>query len=323
MVNNNFTKNLVSICVPTYNRSNLIGELLDSVLAQTYTNFEIIITDNSDNLKTKELIESKYKDERIKYLKNEKNLGMGGNTLKALSYLNGEYLTFTPDDDIWIDKNKIQKQVKFLEKNHDINIVYSNAKSIDYNGNELDEFSSIYKDKRNNSSIVISATELLPGTQTKYFLNILTTIIRSVKLLDVFKESWKFGSEEYMCYYIASTNEKVGFIYDETVALREAEHFRTVVEDGKIVDWKKRKDIRIRQMFNIYNTLITLYPESKVKLETKQVQNKLARYLIGQARASKSFTLLLQTIFSCSLFFRKFSLLVTFRSKTKSGKSFG
>ena len=136
-------------------------------------------------------------------------------------------------------------------------------------------------------------------------------------------ESFAFGSEEYFCYYMASTNEKIGFIYDKTVALREAEHYRTAVEDGQIVDWKKRKDIRIRQMFNIYNTLTTLHPESKEKLETSQVQNFLARHLIGQAKASKSISLLLQTILSCSLFFRKFSLMDTLRLKLKVGKSFG
>jgi glycosyltransferase involved in cell wall biosynthesis len=323
MSSGKYTKGLVSICIPTYNRSNLIGELLDSILAQTYTDFEIIITDNSDNLKTKELMESRYQDERIKYFKNEMNLGMGGNTLKAFSHINGEFLTFTPDDDIWIDKNKLQKQVEFLDNNQETNIIYSNAKSIDYNGNELDEFSSVYKNEQNRSSILLDATELLPGNQTNYFLNILTPVLRSEKLIEVFKESWRFESEEYMCYYIASIDKKIGFIYDKTVALREAEHYRTAVEDGKIVDWKKRKDIRIRQMFNIYNTLTTLHPESKEKLETSQVQNFLARYLIGQAKASKSISLLLQTIFSCSLFFRKFSLIDTLKLKPKGGKSFG
>jgi glycosyltransferase involved in cell wall biosynthesis len=316
-------QSLVSICVPTYNRANLIEELLDSILVQTYPNFEIIITDNSDNLKTKELVESKYKDERIKYFKNEKNLGMGGNTLKAFNHVNGEYLTFTPDDDIWIDKDKLKKQVKFLEENIDINIVYSNAKSIDYNGNELEEFSSIYEDNKKNNSIFLSATELLPGNQTNYFLNILTPVLRTEKLIDVFKESWRFESEEYMCYYIASVNEKIGFIYDKTVALREAEHYRTAIEDGKVVDWKKRKDIRIRQMFNIYGTLTTLHPETKEKLESAQVQNFLAKHLIGQAKASKSLLLLLQTIASCYLFFRKFSLKETIKIKNKVGKSFG
>ena len=76
-------------------------------------------------------------------------------------------------------------------------------------------------------------------------------------------------------------------------------------------------------MFNVYNTLTTLHPESKEKLETPNVQNYLARHLIGQAKASKSFSLLVQTIASCYLFFRKFSLKETLILKKKVGKSFG
>lgn len=318
---NDYKKGLVSICVPTYNRPNLISELLDSILAQTYDNYEIIITDNSDNLKTKELIESKYQNEKIKYFKNEQNLGMGGNTLKALSYVSGEYLTFTPDDDVWIDKDKLKKQISFLNEHSDIDIVFSNAISIDYDGKELSEFSSIYSGSKPFE--ILDATELLPGNNTVYFLNILTSVLRTKKLINIFKESWRFESEEYMCYYIASIDKKIGFIYDKTVALREAEHYRTAIEDGKVVDWKNRKDIRIRQMFNIYNTLTTLHPKSKEKLETSKVQNYLARHLIGQAKASKSLPLLVQTIASCYLFFRKFSLWETLKLKKKGGKSFG
>jgi len=316
-----YKKGLVCICVPTYNRSNLIGELLDSILMQSYDNYEIIITDNSDNLETKELIESKYQNEKIRYFKNEKNLGMGGNTLKAFSYVSGEYLTFTPDDDVWIDKDKLKKQVSFLDEHRDINIVYSNAISIDYDGEELSEFSSIYGGSK--SFEILDAVELLPGYSTEYFLNILTPIIRTENLIEIFKESWRFESEEYMCYYISSVDKKIGFIYDKTVALREAEHHRTAIEDGKVVDWKKRKDIRIRQMFNIYNTLTTLYPESKEKLETPKVQNYLAKHLIAQAKASRSIYLFVQTLASCYLFFRKFSLKKALVLKKKEGKSFG
>lgn len=61
----NFGK--VSICIPTYNRPTLLKELLDSILSQTYPNYEIIITDNSDTFETKELIEECYKDERIHF----------------------------------------------------------------------------------------------------------------------------------------------------------------------------------------------------------------------------------------------------------------
>lgn len=310
----------VSICVPTYNRPNLICELLDSILAQTYENFEIIITDNSDNLNTNEIIKNKYSDQRIRYFKNEMNLGMGGNTIKALGFIKGEFFTFTPDDDIWIDNNKIKKQVNFLKQNDGINIVYSNAKSIDYDGNQLDDFVSIYLNKEFD---LLNADELLPGKATKYFLNILTPVIRTEPLILFFHESWFFESEEYFCYYIAAMEKQIGFLYDCTVALREAEHYRTAVENGKIVNWAKRKDIRIRQIFNIYNTLTTLHPQTKEKLETQTVQNFLAKHLIDQARGSRSIKLILTTIATCYLFFRKFSIIKALSIKNKKGKSFG
>lgn len=313
--------NRISICVPTYNRVNLLPDLLDSIFKQTYQNFEIIITDNSDNQETKNLIESKYADDRIVYSKNEKNLGMGGNARKAFSQVSGEYFTFTPDDDIWIDKDKLKNQIEILQKYSDVDIVYSNAKSVDYNGKELDAFASKHQDESGYE--LISATELLPGNNTEYFLNILTPVLRTESLLPIFKESFAFESEEYLCYFVAATKSHIAFLYDQTVALREAEHHRTALEDGKIVDWKKRKDIRIRQIFNIYNTLTTLHPESNEKLGTESVQNYLARHVLTQAKASRSPALMLQTLFACYLFFRKFSVLKALNVKNRQGKSFG
>ena len=310
----------VSICIPTYNRPNLICKLLDSILSQTYENYEVIITDNSDNIKTKELIESNYNDKRIRYFKNESNLGMGGNTIRALSFVSGEFLTFTPDDDVWVDKDKLNKQVYFLSQNKSINLVYTNAMSIDYDGNQLDNFASVYLEK---DSDILNAEELLPGNSTKYFLNILTPIIRTESMIPIFRESWSFESEEYFCYYIASTQNHIGFLYDCTVALREAEHYRTAIEDGDIVDWSKRKDIRIRQMFNIYNTLTTLHPQTKNKLETPIVQNFLGKHLIMTACGSRSIKLIFTTIAACYLFFRKFSLIKSLNTSNREGKSFG
>jgi glycosyltransferase involved in cell wall biosynthesis len=312
----------VTICIPTYNRVNLIPDLLDSVFNQTHQNFEIIITDNSDNLETQRLIETRFHDKRLKYWKNETNLGMGGNARKAFSHVKSEYFTFTPDDDIWIDRDKLKKQIEILRSRPDVNIAYSNAKSVNYTGHELEEFSSKHNGEAGYE--ILSAEELLPGKNTEYFLNILTPVLRTEPLLPIFIESFAFESEEYLCFYIAATNSKIAFLYDQTVALREAEHHRTALEDGIIVDWKKRKDIRIRQIFNIYNTLINLHPETRGKLETSCVQNFLARHVMWQGVRSRSPALLLQTILACHLNFRKFSIIDAINIKTDSAKkSFG
>ena len=55
---------LISICIPTYNRPKLLGLLLDSILIQSYQNFEIIITDNSEGMDTRDLITMYYRDKR-------------------------------------------------------------------------------------------------------------------------------------------------------------------------------------------------------------------------------------------------------------------
>lgn len=315
-----FEKGKISICVPTYNRPNLIVELLDSIINQTYQNFEIIITDNSDGMETREIIESKYFDKRIRYYKNDKNLGMGGNACRAFSLVTGEFFSFTPDDDVWIDTEKLEKQIGILNQQNEIDIVYSNAISIDYEGNQLPDFSSVDCDP---DGYRLSAEELLPGKQTRYFLNILTTLLRSEKMLSIFQESFRFESEEYLCYYTAAASKYIGFTASPLVALREAEHYRTATEDGKIVDWKKRKDIRIRQVFGIYAALTSLHPETKDKLETELVQNALGRHVISVAKSSRSLWLLLLAVAACYLHFRKFSLFSSRKIKSRPGKSFG
>lgn len=314
---------LVSICIPTYNRPALIGKLLSSILTQTYQNFEIIVTDNSDNLETQLLIQNHFTDPRIRYFKNTTNLGMGGNTQKALSLIKGEFFTFTPDDDLWITQSKLESQVAFLQQNSEIDIIYSNAESIDYDGNVLEPFGSVYDLADNCCIHVLDSTELLPGGNTAYFLNILTPVMRVGPLLDIFVKSWFFESEEFFCYHLAASKQKIGFLVDKTVALREAEHYRTALEDGRIVDWKKRKDIRIRQIIAIYTALTYLYPDTKEALETAKVNNALARHLLIQAKTSRSFKLMITTFCSCLLLFRKFSLIYMIKTKTKTGKSFG
>lgn len=314
---------LVSICIPTYNRPELLKELLDSIFCQKFTNFEVIITDNSSNEKTKDLITSVFGNKNIIYHKNHINLGMGGNTIKALGCVRGKYFTFTADDDIWIDKEKLKKQVNFLEQNPQINIVYTNASSISYNGTELTKFDSVYKEEKGITEI-IQSSNLLPGNENRYFLNILTPLLRSQTMLKVFSQSWHFESEEFFCYYLAAINQPIGFLYDKTVSLREAEHYRTIFENGKIVDWKKRNDLRIIQIFSIINTLKFLHPETRALLSQSECEKYLARYIFKKARDSKSLKLLLSSALSCLLFFKSVTLIdILFGKNTSPKKTFG
>jgi glycosyltransferase involved in cell wall biosynthesis len=113
-------KKLVSICIPTYNGEEFIEETLKSIIGQTYKNIEIIIGDNASTDDTCEIVE-KYqkKDSRIKYYKNEINLGLFGNCNKLISMSKGEYVAIYHSDDVY-DLKIIEKEVDVLDGNNDL-----------------------------------------------------------------------------------------------------------------------------------------------------------------------------------------------------------
>jgi len=272
----------VSICVPTYNRPHLISQLIDSIFAQSYQDYEIIITDNSDNTETQELIEKRYQDYRVSYHKNENNLGMDGNTLRALSFVTGKFFTFTPDDDIWIDSEKLEKQVRLLCKFPAITCCFSNVLHVNYDGSKHDyQFKS--KIIVSESCEIVGSSSLLLTNSNRYFVNILTAVIR-VELLSLFKESWKFGSEEYFMWYLGGIGQDIGFCYDAMVAHRDGDHCWEIADGkGSLVNYRNNAERRSKQMVEIYSNLIKLHKEQLkcFNIETEKVIFTILIGLIG------------------------------------------
>lgn len=110
---------LVSIILPTYNwKSKWLSESIDSVLNQTFKDFElIIINDASTNDIEKTILEYVKKDKRVIYLKNEKNLQLTRTLNKWIEHAKWKYIARIDDDDIRVSKDKLEKQVKFMEEN--------------------------------------------------------------------------------------------------------------------------------------------------------------------------------------------------------------
>ena len=116
-------KNLVSVIIATFNRSNILPRCLESVLSQTYQNLEIIIVDDGSSDNTNNVIKRyKKKDNRIKYFRHNQNKGNASARNTAVKNSKGFYVAFIDDDDEWIDKNKIEKQVKIFKKKDDKNL---------------------------------------------------------------------------------------------------------------------------------------------------------------------------------------------------------
>lgn len=109
---------LVSIITPLYNSEKYIAETIESVLAQTYTNWEMIIVDDCSKDNGVRVVEEyQKKDKRIKLYKNEINRGVSYTRNKAIDLANGKYIAFLDSDDLW-KKEKLEKQIKFMEDNN-------------------------------------------------------------------------------------------------------------------------------------------------------------------------------------------------------------
>jgi glycosyltransferase involved in cell wall biosynthesis len=106
---------LVSVIMPTYNQSDYIKNSINSVLEQTFKNFELIIIDNYSNDSTFEII-SKYNDERIKYYKFENNGVIGASRNYGIAKSSAKYIAFLDSDDIW-HSEKLEYCIKYLKNN--------------------------------------------------------------------------------------------------------------------------------------------------------------------------------------------------------------
>ncbi len=127
---------LVSIIVPTYNTEKFIRSTIDSVLNQTYTNWEMILVDDASTDKTVSVIEEfAQKDSRIKLFKLPKNQGNGFARNAALEKATGKYIAYLDADDLWFPE-KLEKQILFLKTNN-LHFTFSFYDSIDEEGNDL------------------------------------------------------------------------------------------------------------------------------------------------------------------------------------------
>ena len=137
---------LVSIVMPSYNTGRFIAESIRSVMAQTYTNWELIIVDDCSTDNTMDVlsslchperneVESKDLASRIRVLQNATNSGAAVSRNRALREARGKYIAFLDSDDLW-EPQKLSHQVRFMEKAH-IHFSYTRYREIDQDGNEV------------------------------------------------------------------------------------------------------------------------------------------------------------------------------------------
>ncbi|OGX15238.1 MAG: hypothetical protein A2166_00420 [Omnitrophica WOR_2 bacterium RBG_13_41_10] len=161
----------VSVIIPTYNRAHYICETIDSILAQTYRDYEIIVVDDGSTDDTRKVLQ-KY-DGKVRYFY-QKNRGSSAARNFGISQSQGEYIAFLDDDDLWLP-NKLDVQLEIIEKNLNLAFVCSGSYVI----NEAGENINVWKE--NKKSKLETFRRLYKGN----FVLTLTVLMRRRCFYDV------------------------------------------------------------------------------------------------------------------------------------------
>ena len=125
----------VTVFIPAYNREKYIGDAIESILAQTFTNFEILLIDDGSKDRTIEIMRS-YQDPRVRIIRNEHNLGIPKTRNKGIEQARGEFIAMLDSDDRAFP-TRLEKQVSFLDAHHDYAQVGSWCRMMDEQGRPL------------------------------------------------------------------------------------------------------------------------------------------------------------------------------------------
>ena len=221
----------VSVNIPCYNSGRFIKETLESVLAQTYGGFEVIVLDDGSTDDTAGIVKS-FSDTRIKYFYQE-NAGLAETRNKAIALSSGEYIAFLDHDDLWLPE-KLEKQMDFLEKNTGTGLLFSDFYLLKDGRREKTTYFGNCAPKRGHIF-----ENLLFDEAT--FICISTTVMRRdiFDKIGYFKKEFKSGEECDLFLRVAKDYE-LDYIDEPLAAYR--------LHPG---NFSNRKEIYIKEAFDI------------------------------------------------------------------------
>lgn len=211
---------MVSVVMITYNHELFIEESLLSILNQeTSFEYEIIVGNDRSTDKTDDVIQNILKNHpkayRVRYYNNNPNLGVTPNSKKALDMVEGKYMALCEGDDFWIDEQKLQKQVDFLELNEDFAICFHNTR-VDF----FDQKAPSYYVNENIEKDVFTLDDMI-GEDEIWFTATASLMIRSSaygKTPDWFLTS---KSGDIPIIILAARNGKIKYLPDVMAVYRK------------------------------------------------------------------------------------------------------
>ena len=214
---------MVSIVIPVYNGSNYLREAIDSALAQTYKNIEIIVVnDGSKDDGATEQIAISYGD-KIKYFHKE-NGGSSSALNMGISHMSGEWFSWLSHDDLYTP-DKVEKQIEYMNtlgiSSSELpkHIFFSALELIDFNGKTIQAFSAEAAQIRRNKIHSFPHNGYLIAEPTKYTFHGCSCLIHREAFADVgvFDENLRLLNDVDLWYRLYSANYKVHFIAEPLV----------------------------------------------------------------------------------------------------------
>lgn len=202
---------LVSVIIPTYNRARFLVQAVDSVLRQTYRNFEIIVVDDGSTDNTKEVV-SQYASEPLKYVF-QKNNGPSAARNTGIKLARGEYIAFLDSDDLW-DPCKLEVQLSAFCDDPALGILFTNARYID-------EIGVINRESMSDKGYVFGGDFIREVAEYRFPHASDTVLLRKSVLnsREFFDESLRLAEDIDLWVRIA-LKHKVGYIDQPLVSVR-------------------------------------------------------------------------------------------------------
>jgi glycosyltransferase involved in cell wall biosynthesis len=257
---------LVSVILCTYNGEKFIGQQVDSILRQTYSPIELIISDDASTDQTPGILEKYKADSRITLFRQDQNIGLSGNFSFAAAQAKGELIAFSDQDDIWLE-NKIEKLVAHIGAGP---LVYSNSSLTDESGNptgkKLTDLRAMYSGNDSRCYILYSCvwghSMLLTRNLLMHSLPVPPTIHHDIWIAyRAFIEGGIRYHDEVLTLYRQHSSSYTGALPKSKAARKQAERYLAYQKQLHWIQLMQRDERPEYQPF--YTRLATLYAEKE------------------------------------------------------------
>lgn len=251
----------VSIILPTFNGEKYIEESINSILHQTYKNWELIIVNDASNDNTQDII-NKFAEQsfKITVIQNDKNLRLPASLNIGFKKATGEYFTWTSDDNIY-KENAIEKMVKYLDENQEIDLVSFNTDIINEKGETERQLNEIYENR--------NTLQLTQGCNIGACFMYRKEIAQVVGLYD----ETMFYAEDYDFWCRIALKGKIAYSDENLYKYRIHPNSLSSTKVPQICE-------KIREIRHLYTQAIM----TKLKLSKKEQVNRLLDFYYNETR---------------------------------------